>query len=188
MEYLHGQNVVHRDLKPSNILVTEDGVVKILDFGIAKIVAHPLGMTGLKPTSSRNAAMTLRYASPEQLHRTLSGRSSDLYTLGVVAYELLTGRHPYERELKKGVSHLIRAQTTRRPAAASLVNDPEDDSGLPSQLREFPIRFRAAIDQLLFNALASEPLRRYRTATQFLDDVRFCLEGRAISPLKPAHN
>jgi serine/threonine protein kinase len=140
--------------------------------------------------------MTLRYASPEQLNRTLSGRSSDLYALGVIAYELVTGHHPYGRELKKGVSSLVQAQTTRRPVPASVAKDPEEDNGLPARLRQLPIRFRANVDQLLSNALETAAARRYRTAAQFLDDVRLCLEDRTVSarslrtvsPLRPAQN
>ena len=182
IDYLHLQNVIHRDLKPSNIMVTRSGTVKILDFGIAKIASHASGMTGVMPTTSRKAGMTLRYASPEQLNRRLSGRSSDLYSVGVVAYELVTGHHPYARQLQKGVAHFVRAQTAVQPPAASIVNDPEEVSGLPRRLRELPIRLRGNVDRLLFKALATDASRRYRTATQFLDDVRLCIEDGNLPP------
>jgi eukaryotic-like serine/threonine-protein kinase len=165
--YFHRQNVVHRDLKPSNILVTGTGKVKILDFGIAKMIEHQPGLTGLSPTQTPNPAMTLRYASPEQLNRRLSGRSSDIYSLGVILYELLTGHHPYEEELRQGMLHLVRAMGTREPVAPSAA------AGLGLS-REGS----AALDRLVLTALLTDPTRRYRSAEKLLDDIRLCVEER----------
>ena len=95
VEYFHRRQVVHRDLKPSNIFVTSASKVKILDFGVARIVEHPSGLTGHGATGTPVPLMTVRYASPEQLQQRVSGRSSDIYSLGVVLYELLTGQHPF---------------------------------------------------------------------------------------------
>ncbi len=166
--YFHRQNVVHRDLKPSNILVTGTGKVKILDFGIAKMIEHQPGLTGLSPTHSANPAMTLRYASPEQLNRRLSGRSSDIYSLGVILYELLTGRHPYEEELRQGMIHLVRAISTREPVAPSAAAGRLGLSRTGS----------AALDRLVLTALLMDPARRYRSAEKLLDDLRLCVEER----------
>jgi eukaryotic-like serine/threonine-protein kinase len=157
VEYFHRQQVVHRDLKPANILVTAAGKAKILDFGISKIAGHRAGMTGHGPTRSELPLMTIRYASPEQLQQRLSGRSSDIYSLGLVLYELVAGRHPFAQELELGTAPLLAAMNRRRPAP-----------------RELP----KGVDDLVLRAIRFEPAQRYGSAGQFLDDLRRCLESQ----------
>lgn len=173
VEYCHRREIVHRDLKPANILVTAAGQVKILDFGIAKIATHRSGMTGHGPTHSALRLMTIRYASPEQLEQRLSGRSSDIYALGVMLYELIAGRHPYWEHLEGGTERLLVAMNGSLPAP-------------PSALAPAP-DLLPGVDQLVLRALHFDPAQRYPTAGQFLESLGRCLEGDAARRL-PAHS
>lgn len=171
--YLHRENVAHRDLKPPNILVTDSGNARILDFGIAKILDHRPGLTGHGPTKTKIPLMTLRYASPEQLQQRLSGRSSDIYSLGLMLYELLTGKHPFEGEHQKGTEELLATLATRRPAQPSrLISTEVAGTARPATLH--------ALDAVLLNTLQFDPAARYGSALQLLTDVRTCLEGRPV--------
>jgi eukaryotic-like serine/threonine-protein kinase len=163
VECCHRRSIVHRDLKPANILVTADGRVKILDFGIAKVASHSAGMTGHGPTGSALPLMTPRYASPEQLRQKLSGRSSDIYSLGVVLYELLAGRHPFSDVLAEGTERLVAAIYSGRPAP-------------PSVLAPAP-KFSGSIDEMVLKALQFEPEQRYGSVAQFLECLRKCLDA-----------
>ena len=165
VEYFHRQQIVHRDLKPANVLVTASGQVRILDFGIAKIIDHDQGFTGHGPTRSTAPIMTVRYASPEQLQGRLSGRASDIYSLGVMLYELLSGRHPFEEEYALGPTRLLSAMARRTPAPPSSFQGPR--------------ALTRAVDVIVLSALEYDPMRRYRSAGDFLDGVRRCLEATA---------
>jgi eukaryotic-like serine/threonine-protein kinase len=159
-EYFHRERIVHRDLKPSNVLVTTTGKVKILDFGIAKIARHKPGSTGHGPTRTALPIMTIRYASPEQLERRVSGRSSDLYSLGVLLYELLTDKHPFNPEYQQGADQLRAAMASRPPVPPSALAHGKISSG---------------VDRMVLKALQFNPSHRYGSASQFLDDLRVCL-------------
>ena len=167
LEYMHAQGVVHRDIKPSNILVTAEGRVRLLDFGIARSNTQERGVT-------QTIVATPGYASPEQMAGEESGRASDIYSLGVVLYELLTGRLPFvDAEGRPSLGAQIAAEAPKPPSQVGLV------AGGKKTARLKPIR--PDLDRIVQTVLQREPLRRYKTVAQLADDIRRYLEGRPIN-------
>ncbi|HEY9442190.1 MAG TPA: serine/threonine-protein kinase [Gemmatimonadales bacterium] len=164
--YAHQNLVIHRDIKPLNILVTSEGTPKLLDFGIAKVL-HPGGEETSTVTSMR--LLTPEYASPEQVEGRHATTVSDVYALGVVLYELLTGRSPYR----------LRSRTPQEVVEAVRTTDPERPSqaGDDEKVRR---RLRGDLDTILLTALRKEPARRYQSVEQFGADVRRHLEGMPV--------
>ncbi|MBC7894763.1 MAG: serine/threonine protein kinase, partial [Cytophagaceae bacterium] len=167
VDYAHRNLVVHRDLKPGNILVTGDGTVKLLDFGVAKLLV-PDDTTGDDLTTGSVAAFTPAYASPEQLRGDTITTSSDVYALGVVLYELLTGRHPHR---EPGA----RAEDTRSRALSGRITLPSVIA--PAHRREL----RGDLDTIVGTALQLDPQRRYRSAETLGEDLRRWLAGLPIA-------
>jgi serine/threonine protein kinase len=166
--HAHARLVVHRDLKPSNILVTADGQVRLLDFGIAKLMEGDRAEeTALTRLSGR--ALTLDYASPEQIRGEPLGTASDVYSLAVVAYELLTGNRPYR--LKRGsAAELEEAIAGADPPLAS---DAAVEAAAKRQLR-------GDLDAILNKALKKRSEDRYATVTALAEDLRRHRDGHAV--------
>lgn len=171
--HAHRHLVVHRDLKPANILVTKDGNVKLLDFGIAKLLD-----AGENITATAGLRLTLAYASPEQVKSEPIATTSDVYSLGVILYELLTGVLPYDlRDASiAGAARTIAEQSPARP------------SDVPGLSRERRGELKGDLDNIALMALRKEPGRRYQSVEQFATDIRRYRAGESIaaSPESPA--
>src|SRR5213080_4654677 len=175
VEHAHRHLIVHRDLKPSNILVKPDGSVKLLDFGIAKQLDSLEGPVDRTRTGLR--LMTPAYAAPEQILGEPVGIHTDIYTLGVVLYELLTGRLPFDlaNRTPGEAATVIVEQGPERPSATAR-ETAAGGSPLPSVSK----RAWADLDVLCLTAMRKEPERRYRTVEALIRDVDHYLAGEPL--------
>lgn len=182
VQYAHRFLIVHRDLKPSNILVTDEGVVKLMDFGIAKNLLA--GFDEPSPPTLGVQPMTPAYASPEQLRGEGISTASDVYSLGVVLYELLTGHRPFE-SAEKALPKMVQSICEDEPDRPSItVFHPGKDSmasirtGKPGE--GFIERLRGDLDWIILMALRKDPMRRYVSVEQFSEDIRKYMEGAPV--------
>jgi len=163
LAHAHRNLVVHCDIKPENVLVTADGTVKLLDFGIAHQLDPSRSITRHRPA-------TPAYSSPEQLEGRAITTGSDVYSLGVLAYVVLTGRGPYALRSDR-IDEMVRAVLTAEPLRASQI------PGLaPPDAR----RLRGDLETVLLKAVAKDPARRYASVEQFADDLEACRRGTPV--------
>lgn len=178
VQFAHQRLIVHRDLKPTNILVDKNGVVKLLDFGIAKILEETSD-SEIPVTKSGYNLMTPRYASPEQIHNDTITTATDVYSLGILLCEMLTGNLPYNID-KVSPVEIGRVITTTIPVKPSALafhiesnGDGENRHGVsgldPVQLKR---KLRGDLDNIILKAIRKEPERRYSSAEQFLQDIQ----------------
>jgi len=181
VHYAHQHLIIHRDIKPGNILVTAEGIPKLLDFGIAKIVESGQSAEGPDATLTSFRILTPRYASPEQIKGEPMTIATDVYSLGVVMYELLTGRSPYE--LVNGTTQEFAQEVCdKEPQKPSLaiLRSPAEDRNPENRSRAFgqishervSKQLRGDIDNIVLMALRKEPSRRYKSANDLHEDIQ----------------
>jgi serine/threonine-protein kinase len=187
----HANLIVHRDLKPSNILVRNDNCVKLLDFGIAKLMeGSDRALTRQAYTVEGGQVLTPQYAAPEQLRGEAITIATDIYALGVLLYLLLTGRHPTGQTGRESPADLVKAIVECSPLRASdivrrtrpieylAVTNAVTRATTPEKLRRM---LRGDLDTIIAKALKKEPGERYTSVTAFADDLRRYLKNRPIS-------
>jgi tetratricopeptide (TPR) repeat protein len=163
VHYAHQNMVIHRDLKPANILVTSEGTAKLLDFGVAEILSPDPSQQSAAATEALMARMTVRYSSPEQVRGEQVTTASDVYSLGVILYELLTGRSPYG-DIHRAPHQIMQAVCEEEPARPS--------AAAP--------KLKGDLDNIILRALRKSPVERYASVAQFSDDIGRYLEGRPV--------
>jgi non-specific serine/threonine protein kinase/serine/threonine-protein kinase len=198
IHYAHQNLIIHRDIKPGNILVRSDGRVKLLDFGIAKILNPDPDSAVPDKTATSLRLMTPQYASPEQVKGEAVTTASDVYLLGIVLYELLTGHRPYEVR-DNAALEIARSFTTGEPSAPSVaifrtIDDWNENGtrrvikgpltvsatrdGTPAAVLK---KLRGDVDAIVLKALRRDPTQRYQSAAQLADDIRKHLTSHPVS-------
>jgi len=182
VRFAHEKQVIHRDLKPSNILVTQSAQVRLLDFGVAKLLAgDEADKTSL--TSIYGRALTPDYASPELLRGDLVDVRSDVYSLGVLLYELLTGIRPYRLKSAASMGLLEQAIGTLEIKKPSMWHSlPASEDRTPAT-DAWARQLRGDLDAIVLKALDKEPLKRYQSAAAFAEDIERYLARKPIQAL-----
>jgi serine/threonine protein kinase/tetratricopeptide (TPR) repeat protein len=188
VSFAHSRLVVHRDLKPSNILVTANGTVKLLDFGIAKIISDEADYK--TNTVTQFGMMTPKYASPEQISGQIVSTSSDIYSLGLILYELLTGVPAYDfpNNRPDEMAKIICDVEPIRPSSVisqqlSVISETDSSHGQttnPKSKITNPKSLKGDLDNIILKSLQKIPARRYASVEQFANDIERHLDGLPV--------
>ncbi|HZO51685.1 MAG TPA: serine/threonine-protein kinase [Bryobacteraceae bacterium] len=177
VQYAHQNLVVHRDLKPSNILTTKEGAPKLLDFGIAKVVAPGLSSSATL-TRREMRMLTPDYASPEQVRGQQISTASDTYSLGAVLYELLCCQRPH-RFQSDSITDIERTICEIEPEKPSLAAA-RNQGSTPTSLKQLRRQLHGDLDNIVLTAMRKEPQRRYASAAEFSEDLRRYMGGLPV--------
>ncbi len=192
VNYAHKNLVVHRDLKPGNILITEDGNPKLLDFGIAKILKDENTQGPAEDTVTQIWNLTPDYASPEQIKGGKITTATDIYSLGVLLYKLLTGRHPYNIKsyLPAEITKIVCETEPEKPSTIVRSASPPGnaDAGASgsyggtnkNEIEKLSKKLSGDLDNIILKAMRKEPDRRYSSIEQFSEDIRRYLSGLPV--------
>jgi serine/threonine protein kinase len=200
VEHAHGRGIVHRDLKPGNILVNREGQVKLVDFGIAKLLGSDSDR-GAALTRTGMLLMTPEYASPEQVRGETVGAATDIYSLGVVLFELLTGHSPY-RLGSRLVHEIVRVVCEEKPVrpSSAIAGTGEQSTGagqiraiLPADVsharqstpQDLSRSLQGDLDNIILKALRKGPAERYGSVREFAEDIQRYLEGKPVTARRP---
>lgn len=185
--YAHKNLVVHRDIKPSNIIVTADGSPKLLDFGIAKLLAPNWDESTAEATATNFRLMTPEYASPEQLRGKMTTTSTDVYSLGVVLYELLTGARPFDFKGKSPIeiAEEILTHEPRLPSlsAATILQRGATRENEPAPRIRDNRALRGDLDNIILKAMRKEPEERYGSVREMANDIERFLSGLPVTAM-----
>jgi len=179
VEFAHRRLVIHRDLKPGNILVGADGKPKLLDFGIAKILASATETDAAPATVTSQGWMTPAYAAPEQLRGEPTSTATDVYALGLILYELLTGASAFA----PGTDPLDAARVKidgALPRPSTAVLRAADGGRVTSEMARLSRSLKGDLDTIVSKAIAAEPARRYASAAALADEIERHLSGRPV--------
>lgn len=193
--HAHAHLVVHRDIKPSNMLVTHDGTVRLLDFGVAKLLADDetsVAADGAELTRELGVSLTPEFAAPEQLTGADVTTAADVYSLGLLLYVLVAGHHPRRTEPIRSYAELCEAATREPPTLASALAVRGETATLSATAQQRAVSpaellrtLRSDLDTIVRKALAVEPAERYATVAEFAADLRRYLDHQAVTAQPP---
>ncbi len=182
--HAHSNLIVHRDIKPSNVIIRNDGRVKLLDFGIAKLLASDTNPTPTLLTLESGGALTPQFAAPERVTGGTITTATDIYSLGTLLYLLLTGKHPLGAG-QRSAADLIEMIVDKEPLRASEASASLDANSVTAQRSSTPDRLRRQLrgdlDTILAKALKKNPVERYSSVSSFADDLQRYLRNEPIS-------
>ncbi len=187
VQYAHQNLIIHRDLKPGNILVTAEGRPKLLDFGVAKLLDESLVQENIKLTQTKMMHLTPEYASPEQINGNNITTASDVYSLGVILYQLLTGEQPYQVNSSSplAISKIISEEKIVRPSEILKIKKTKEGTLQKLNISEKSLsKLKGDLDNIVLKAMHKDVSQRYISVQELIDDINRYLKGLPVKARK----
>ena len=187
VQYAHQNLIIHRDLKPGNILVTAEGRPKLLDFGVAKLLDESLVQENIKLTQTKMMHLTPEYASPEQINGDNITTASDVYSLGVILYQLLTGEQPYQVNSSSplAISKIISEEKIVRPSEILKIKKTKEGTLQKLNISEKSLsKLKGDLDNIVLKAMHKDVSQRYISVQELIDDINRYLKGLPVKARK----